>query len=172
LRNIQSNQIESLENGPLYNEILFAGGSKIPHGPLKSDDELWNEMAGNIKQLPQEVQDFLRKKMPSAQPYTFTHGDLSQVNIMVKGTKLAGILDWECSGYYPRWWEFVRTLRGETKSDVEWKAILREHMECDGGDEAAEVWKHCFALRNYPKMREDGKEILAALYVEAGVDVV
>ena len=80
-----------------------------------------------------------------------------------------GIIDWEGSGYYPRWWEFVKTLRGETKSDTEWKALLREYMECDGGDEAAKFWQYCYNLRKYPKLSKNGEETLAALYVEAGV---
>ena len=39
--------------------------------------------------------------MPPATPYTFTHGDLTSVNIMVENGNLIGIIDWEASGYYP-----------------------------------------------------------------------
>lgn len=125
-------------------------------------------MVGNIKQLPEEVQEVLKKKMPSATPYTFTHGDLSTVNIIVKGTELSGIIDWEGSGYLPRWWEFVKTSRVETTNDKEWKGLLREYMEVHGENtKAVEFWKKCYKLRNYPKQRKGGEETLAALYVEA-----
>lgn len=88
---------------------------------------------------------------------------------MVKGTKLMGIIDWERSGYYPRWWEYVGTLTRESESDAEWKALLREYMECDGREEAAKVWKYCYLLRRYPNLSKYQEEALAALYVEAGV---
>ncbi len=41
--------------------------------------------------------------MPSAAPFTFTHGDLTDVNILIKDGNLADILDWEASGYFPVW---------------------------------------------------------------------
>lgn len=90
---------------------------------------------------------------------------------MVKGTKLMGIIDWERSGYYPRWGEYVGTLTRESESDAEWKALLREYMECDGGggEEAAKVWKYCYLLRRSTNLSKYQEEALAALYIEAGV---
>lgn len=167
LRTLQSNKIESLDRRPLYDSFLFGGDSCTPHGPLKSDDELWDEIAGNIKQLPNGVQQVLRKNMPPATPYTFTHGDLSQVNIIVKDAKLAGIIDWERSGYMPRWWEFANTLNTEEKDDAEWKALLREYMEYRG--DGARFWLACYRLRRYPDLSINGKETLAAIQIEAGL---
>lgn len=165
LRTLHSDQIESLDHGPLHASLLFAGRDGSPHGPLKSDGELWDEMAGGIKQLDDKIQSLIRQKMPPATPYTFSHGDLSQVNILVKDGKVTGIIDWEGGGYFPRWWEFAVTFRGETKDDSEWKALLRQHMENHG--DAGEFWKICFHLRWYPELSERGKEILAALEAEA-----
>lgn len=79
LRSLQSSKIESIDHRPLYDSLLFGGHGHTPHGPLESDDELWDEMAGNMKQLPHAVREVMRKNMPPATPYTFTHGDLSQV---------------------------------------------------------------------------------------------
>lgn len=39
-----------------------------------------------------------------------THGDLSPRNILVQGSKVVAILDWEMSGYYPEYWEYVKAL--------------------------------------------------------------
>lgn len=43
----------------------------------------------------------LRHCMPSATPYTFTHGDLTNVNIMVENDTLNGMIDWEIFGCFP-----------------------------------------------------------------------
>jgi len=167
LRTLQSSKIESLDHRPLYDFLLFGGDHCTPHGPLKSDNELWDEMAGNIKQLPDGVQKVLREIMPSATPYTFTHGDLSQVNIIVKDAKLAGIIDWERSGYMPRWWEFANTLNTEGEDDAEWKTLLRKYMEYHG--DGARFWLACYELRRYPDLSIEGKETLAAIRIEAGL---
>ncbi|KAN0123120.1 kinase-like protein [Russula decolorans] len=37
-----------------------------------------------------------------------THGDLLPHNILVKGSKITGIFDWETAGYYPEFWEYCR----------------------------------------------------------------
>jgi aminoglycoside phosphotransferase len=41
----------------------------------------------------------------------FTHGDLEHHNIMVKGGRITGFLDWEASGWYPDYWEFTTPLK-------------------------------------------------------------
>lgn len=39
-----------------------------------------------------------------------THGDFSPRNIIVQGSKVVAIVDWEMSGYYPEYWEYVKAL--------------------------------------------------------------
>ncbi|CBX96513.1 hypothetical protein IAQ61_005619 [Plenodomus lingam] len=39
-----------------------------------------------------------------------THGDFSPRNILVQGTKVVAVLDWEMAGYYPEYWEYVKAL--------------------------------------------------------------
>ncbi|EDR08119.1 uncharacterized protein LACBIDRAFT_297829 [Laccaria bicolor S238N-H82] len=36
----------------------------------------------------------------------FTHGDLLPHNILVDGSKITAIVDWETAGYYPDFWEY------------------------------------------------------------------
>ncbi|KAF2110426.1 kinase-like domain-containing protein [Lophiotrema nucula] len=39
----------------------------------------------------------------------FTHADLNMKNILVdKRGKIAGIVDWECAGWYPEYWEYTK----------------------------------------------------------------
>lgn len=37
----------------------------------------------------------------------FTHGDLSGLNILVRGDDVVGIVDWETAGWYPGYWEYT-----------------------------------------------------------------
>lgn len=40
----------------------------------------------------------------------FTHDDFRPQNIMVRDGIVTGIIDWELSGWYPEYWEFVKAL--------------------------------------------------------------
>lgn len=90
--------------------------------------------------------------MPPATPYTFTHGDLTNVNIMVEDGNLTGIIDWEAPGYYPVWWEFTSASIGLGQEDYEWKTLLRKYMP--DYSEAREFWLDFYALSKYPNLDE------------------
>nr|POE94578.1 hypothetical protein CFP56_16817 [Quercus suber] len=38
----------------------------------------------------------------------FTHGDLGVQNILIRDAKIVAIIDWECSGWYPEYWEYTK----------------------------------------------------------------
>nr|OQO26402.1 hypothetical protein B0A51_05588 [Rachicladosporium sp. CCFEE 5018] len=38
----------------------------------------------------------------------FTHGDLGVQNILIRSGKVVSIIDWECSGWYPEYWEYTK----------------------------------------------------------------
>ena len=42
----------------------------------------------------------------------FTHGDLDPRNILVEEGHVTGIVDWEQSGWYPGYWEYVKAMWG------------------------------------------------------------
>lgn len=44
-------------------------------------------------------------------PPVFCHGDLSPSNIIIRGTKIVGIIDWEYSGWYPYFWDYYIICR-------------------------------------------------------------
>ena len=144
--------MESLGGQPLYSAFLFPTGYGIGHGPFSSDDELWAEMALALEKVPEDVRLELRRRMPAAAPYTFTHGDLTNVNIMVDYGDLAGILDGESSGYFPVWWEFTCAGMGLGQDDKEWKDLLRKYLP--DHTEAREFWLDFYALRKYPHLDE------------------
>ena len=83
---------------------------------------------------------------------------------MVKDSNLAGILDWEASGYSPVWWDFTGAGIGLGQEDFEWKSLLRKHMP--DHTEARQFWRTFHYLRKYPNLDEEGEKLLQALLEE------
>lgn len=158
LRALNSPQMQSLGRQPLYSAFLFPNGYGLPHGPLSSDNDLWAEMSEALKGVPEDVRLRLRERMPPAAPYTFTHGDLTNVNIMVENGNITGILDWEASGYFPVWWEFTCAGIGLSQEDQEWKTLLRKYMP--DYTAAREFWLDFYSLSKYPNLDERGLALL------------
>jgi aminoglycoside phosphotransferase (APT) family kinase protein len=154
LRKLQSDNIQSLGGRPVFSNFLFRDkNSETPHGPLASDNELWSDMERGLNEtIPEAARTQLRQCMPSATPYTFTHGDLTNVNIMVENGSLTGIIDWERSGYFPVWWEYVCTSVPDSEEDREWKALLRKYMTDHSA--AREFWlDYYYICRNLDSER-------------------
>ncbi|RHZ63012.1 hypothetical protein CDV55_106300 [Aspergillus turcosus] len=151
LRKLQSDKIQALGGRPIYSNFLFHDNdTDRPHGPLASDDELWADMEQGLNEtVAPDARMRLRKCMPPAAPYTFTHGDLTNVNIMVKNGRLTGIIDWEASGYFPVWWEYVCTSVPDSEEDREWKTLLRKYMPDHSA--AREFWLDYYYLCRDPK---------------------
>ncbi|KAL3468901.1 kinase-like domain-containing protein [Aspergillus californicus] len=135
LRKLQSDKIQSLGGRPVFSNFLFK--DKDPETPHET--------------VPEAARIWLRQCMPSATPYTFTHGDLTNVNVMVENGSLTGIIDWEMSGYFLVWWEYVCTSVPDSEEDREWKALLRKYMPDYSA--AREFW-----LDYYYLCRDPGSE--------------
>jgi aminoglycoside phosphotransferase (APT) family kinase protein len=110
--------------------------------------------------VPQTARIQLRKCMPRTTPYTFTHNDLTNVNIMVQNGSLTGIIDWEISGYFPVWWEYVCTSIPDSEEDREWKTLLRKYMPDHGA--AREFWMNYYYLCKDPENERARKFIEAS----------
>jgi len=54
---------------------------------------------------PPEVGDLIAQHNGSWPQPTFTHGDLSSLNILANGDRVVGIVDWETAGWFPSYWE-------------------------------------------------------------------
>lgn len=159
LRQLHASKMQSVHGQPLYNAFLFSGKYGMPHGPLMSEDELFDAIAVEFKDTPDEVTMLTRLGMPSPFPWTFTHGDITYCNIMVdlETYRLTGIIDWEGSGYYPVWWEYVGAI-GLSTEDAEWKALLRKYMPDYSA--ALEWYKDVYACRDSRGMRKERWETL------------
>lgn len=91
LRSITSTSIQCDDQSPCYPGLLFF--DLEPRGPFHSDQELWDALAHNLRYLPRQVLDHLKKRLPRCEPYVLTHCDLNLGNIMVQDGKVVSILD-------------------------------------------------------------------------------
>ncbi|KAI0922559.1 hypothetical protein AcV5_009498 [Taiwanofungus camphoratus] len=66
---------------------------------------------GNEKRYEEHLANY-RRLHEHSYAVVFTHGDLRDHNIMVDGGHVTGIIDWECAGWYPEYWEYTTMLRG------------------------------------------------------------
>ncbi|RVD89358.1 uncharacterized protein DFL_000371 [Arthrobotrys flagrans] len=60
----------------------------------------------------------------------FTHADFHPRNIMVKGDKVVGWLDWEVAGWFPSHWEFIKAMQPLAKTDwLDYLVVILEEYE-------------------------------------------
>ena len=80
------------------------------HGPFKSVHDFHLHLRGGFETLPihfPDVGELIALQDRDWPPPVFTHGDLSSLNILARGDKIVGIIDWETAGWYPSYWEYT-----------------------------------------------------------------
>ncbi|KAH0370272.1 kinase-like protein, partial [Aureobasidium melanogenum] len=104
----QSNAICSVSGGSLYDLRIPMMTTRF--GPFDSVREFHNYLRNNTQTGSNACDEFLRLVSLHSQDWgrpTFTHGDLSSLNILVRGDDVVGIIDWETAGWYPPYWEYT-----------------------------------------------------------------
>ncbi|KAF2125864.1 phosphotransferase enzyme family protein [Dothidotthia symphoricarpi CBS 119687] len=108
--------IGSVHGGPVTDVILE--WSTSCKGPFKSEEDFNATIAetyiANSKRQT-GIGPFIRGMINAHKhDIVFTHGDLRPANIIVRDGRVAAIVDWELSGWYPEYWEFARAFYIET----------------------------------------------------------
>ncbi|EFR04180.1 protein kinase subdomain-containing protein [Nannizzia gypsea CBS 118893] len=145
LRPLQSPEICGIGGTPLHNGWVFLNNME-PAGPFSSDEELWDFMKDGLARLPTKAVD------------------LDPENIVIKDGKVTGILDWEFSGYYPVWWQYVAAGKGSPE-EVKWLEIMERKIK-DPYPEARQWHKDLRHLSFYLDLTEDGKKTLERLMAD------
>jgi aminoglycoside phosphotransferase (APT) family kinase protein len=125
----QSNAICSVSGGPLYD-------SRIPQmtrrfGPFRSVREFHAYLRKGTQAQSGDSADFLKLTSLHAQDWgapTFTHGDLSSLNILVRDDRVVGIIDWVTSGWYPPYWEYTTACQVNPQNSF-WKDEIDKFLE-------------------------------------------
>ncbi|QQK47077.1 Protein kinase-like domain [Penicillium digitatum] len=108
------------------NETLYRFGDS--HGGPLFDYRFPSGICGPFHQISEfnaflvhkHVRTETRDKIAAVhtRPYrsVFTHADLHPRNILIDRGRLSGIVDWECAGFYPEYWEFTKLFYGAQPS--------------------------------------------------------
>ncbi|KAI3323382.1 kinase-like protein [Xylariaceae sp. AK1471] len=93
----------------------FFDGDRGGYGPFKDEDEF---NAGIVKALKQgksrvhvDVTCDIFLETMKGHEIVLTHNDFAPRNILVQGSNVIAILDWELAGYYPEYWEYCKAMR-------------------------------------------------------------
>ncbi|OBT89384.1 hypothetical protein VE02_01412 [Pseudogymnoascus sp. 03VT05] len=77
-------------------------------GPFQNAKDFNNFIANLSETTPTDIRNALHSQLRTDHRIVFAHGDLSQHNILIKDMKITGLIDWEFSGWYPEYWEYVK----------------------------------------------------------------
>lgn len=84
------------------------------------DPALWEDNRQNYDA------DTVKVKGISAIPHSvvFTHGDLYRHNILVHDGRLSGIIDWECAGWLPEYWDYTTMTVRAYSITTDWNTAI------------------------------------------------
>lgn len=125
----QSDAICSISGGSLYDLRIPQMTSRF--GPFKSTREFHDFLRNGIQAHSNHGDNFLKLISLHSQDWgtpIFTHGDLSSLNILVRGDDVVGIIDWETAGWYPPYWEYTTACQVNPQN-LFWKAEIDRFLE-------------------------------------------
>jgi len=103
----RSTTLGSVDGGP-YNNRFMPYPWNPPHAFSSVEEYLDYYRSIFLDFCGQDFVEELFGCFPTETEVYLSHGDLLPHNILVEGSKLTGILDWETAGYYPEFWEYCR----------------------------------------------------------------
>ena len=98
--------VASITGGSLYDERL-PDTPRGRFGPFKTVADFHRFLRRDVETHQEEEIRGLVKMHEENWPLRFTHGDLSSLNILVRGVTVVAIVDWETAGWYPSYWEYT-----------------------------------------------------------------
>lgn len=85
--------------------------------PRHVDDEEWADIQYMIAMQERHIE-----------APVFTHGDLNPFNIIVREGKIEAIIDWDFSGWLPRYWEYTSVWLGN-KTRIAWQNMAAKFID-------------------------------------------
>ena len=107
MRSYPSKALGSVTGGP-YNNRFMPFPWHPPHAFPSTKEYLDHYRDMFLEFCGPEYVEELFSCFPMDSQVRFTHGDLLPHNILVDGSKITAIIDWETTGYYPEFWEYCR----------------------------------------------------------------
>ncbi|GAO20121.1 hypothetical protein UVI_02061600 [Ustilaginoidea virens] len=89
----------------------------------------------------QEMQKMITMQDKDRPMPVFTHGDLNPTNIIVRGEKIVGFVDWEFSGWFPDYWEYTTAYCGNVVT-TDWQGLIHNFLDEFPDELAMEIIRH------------------------------
>lgn len=144
--------VAQLRKIPNYTPFLFCntlGGPIIDHrmpdgggGPFISESDFNNHLTSHLRCSSAEAvgEENVLKDHRSY----FTHSDFHSTNLLVDRGRLSGIIDWECAGYMPEYWEFTKAMWTTLQDPVLESIFRRAFGHCYESELSVErkLWRY------------------------------
>ncbi|KAH6652033.1 kinase-like domain-containing protein [Truncatella angustata] len=131
LHSVTNECMSGANGGAFLNAGAFFGCAEdAAIQPCMSQDEILDRVVSALStdKIAVPQMEFIRMRVPVMTPFVFSHGDVSARHIMIENNRFAGFVDFAQSGFYPNWWDWVRTHYNDSLLDAQWKMIIRKHM--------------------------------------------
>jgi aminoglycoside phosphotransferase (APT) family kinase protein len=125
LRGLGGNYIDSVNRTPAVDmrKSAYIGG------PFDSESEFNEFLFRNmISSTPSIYRESIQHTMRVDHNIVFSHGDLNLDNILVENGRIVALLDWECAGWYPEYWEYVKFCNASCH-EPEWHNLGRTFFQ-------------------------------------------
>ncbi|AEO63945.1 175c8d9f-837a-4ac4-a1c0-9063bd526075 [Thermothielavioides terrestris] len=84
----------------------------VEGGPFATEAAYNDFLVSDLLGKHASIRDMIRSQMRTDHEIVLSHGDLHDINIMVRpGAGVVAIVDWELAGYYPEYVDLVRLFR-------------------------------------------------------------
>lgn len=108
-------QLRKIPNHTAYMFCNALGGPIVDHripdmsgGPFNSESDFNNHLTSHLGCSSAEALG--EENVPQGHRSYFTHSDFHRTNLLIDRGRLSGIIDWECAGYLPEYWEFTKAM--------------------------------------------------------------
>lgn len=125
----QNNAIGSVNGGSLYDPRMPCSTGRF--GPFEGVLEFHKYLRNGIEAHSGHNDNVAMLISLHSQEWhspTFTHGDLSSLNILVRGDKIVGIVDWETAGWYSSYWEYTTACQVNPQNSF-WRDEIDKFLE-------------------------------------------
>ena len=131
--------LQCLRQMPLQSKYLGSGDPPICRdsrqyirasaGCISTEMEFKAFLVSTAQKLNPVYLDLITSTLGTSHQIVMTHSDLRPENILVSLSaantiKITGLVDWELSGAYPEYWEYVKALTGVKWSLSDWYSYL------------------------------------------------
>lgn len=109
-------------------------------GPFHSEQEFNRSLVQR-----DDLKDAVACSHSRSHEICFSHADLSPLNILIQGGRLAGIVDFGCSGFYPEYWEYTKCMYDFWASQKGWADLINETFGtsyCEELRAEQTLWEH------------------------------